>query len=108
MSKSNPIVQKLLQPDGVDSTEKLVHTQVAQEKIGAEVRAWQGRLSEAGLEDGKYPGNRRVEKVVRDLVLGVKREEVEMVVLRTLLRNKQWSNRIQQIARRELNWKTVK
>ena len=61
------------------------------------------KLKEASVEDGKNPGGRKVQRILRELIGSIKREEVEVLILRQLLKHKQWSNRIQQIAREEFN-----
>lgn len=105
MSRSNPIIQRLLGPDGNRGFDKQLINEAERERQEALVREWMEKLKDASLEDGKNPGGHHVARILRQLIVGIKQDEVELLVLRQLLKHKQWSNRIQQMARKELNWR---
>ena len=108
MGKSNPIIQKVLQPDGSNPTDKFLANEEDRKRREEELTKWLEKLKEASLKDGEYPGGRRVEAVLKELIVSVKRDSVEMAVVRLLLKRKGWSLRIQRVAMQERNWRLSK
>ncbi len=93
MSKTNPIMQRVLSPDGDYPMDKLLVTEEDKLRQAEEFQVWLDKFKEAGERDGLYPGSRYVERVFRELVSETKKGAVDILVIKTLVKRSGWGRR---------------